>query len=269
MTEQFHSLRENILSAIKRGEVAMRPKWHFILRTVLIVLGLFIAGLLAVYLASMAVFLMKVSGGWFGPTFGPSGMRTFFFSVPWVLVGASTGFIVVLELLARKTEVARRTPLLFSAVGVIALVVIGAIVVDRAAVHPLLMERVRRGEMPMMRGMYAVNQRDDIVRGVILEKNDDQFVIQDPNNKKITIIISAETRMPPVWVVEPGEAIVALGEMRGDEFIALGIRPVEPMRFERRMRDGLRRERGVRVFAPREDTDSMGTGTTKVNVVPM
>lgn len=62
MTEQFHSLQERVLGAIQRKEVAMRPRWHFVLRAVLIALAIAIAGLFAIYLASLAIFLMKMNG---------------------------------------------------------------------------------------------------------------------------------------------------------------------------------------------------------------
>ena len=155
MTEKLQSLQEKVLGAIQRKEVAMRPRWHFVLRSVLVVLGIVIIALLSVYLVSLVVFLMKQSGGWFGPEFGPRGVRAFLFSAPWLLVGASLVFIVFLEILARRTEVARRSPMLYSAVGVIAIVALGTFIVDRAAVHPFLADRARGGDMPMMREFFS------------------------------------------------------------------------------------------------------------------
>lgn len=241
MTEQPQSLRDKVLDTIHHGGVVMRPRWHFILRSALVALGIVIVALFAVYLASLVVFLMKQSGGWFGAEFGPRGVRALLFSAPWLLIGASLLFIVLLELLARRTEVARRTPMLYSALGVIAVVALGTVIVDRAAVHPFLAERVRYGAVPMMHGMYRYERQENLRRGVISEVFDHSIIIESPDGTQEEIAFLENTRMPQNWTPKVGEVVVVFGEQQEGKFTALGVRPVDPMHFERVRMRGMHR----------------------------
>lgn len=238
MTKQIRSLQEKILDAIRRGEVAMRPRWHFVLKSAMLVLGVVIVVLLAVYLASMVIFLMKQSGGWFGLGFGPRGIRAFLFSTPWILVAASMLFIFLLEILARKTEVARKTPMLYSALCVIAIVVFGTIVVDRAAIHSFIAEQARGKDIPMMRELYQSVHRDDLRRGTVVEVSEHSVSVELYDGGRENVRISEETRMPRGWTPKEGDVVVVFGDLVDDTFVAFGIRPVDPMPLERKWRGG-------------------------------
>ena len=48
-----NGIKKQITEAIKSGSLAMRPRWHFIFRTVLVILGMILMGLTILYLMSL------------------------------------------------------------------------------------------------------------------------------------------------------------------------------------------------------------------------
>ena len=59
MDEHTQKIQAKVLTAIKRGEIVMRPRWHFVLKTVLATLGFIILFLVLIYRVQIFVFLMK------------------------------------------------------------------------------------------------------------------------------------------------------------------------------------------------------------------
>ena len=75
-----------VLEKIKSGQVKMRPKAHFVLKTALVALGFILIILFVLYLISFIVFTLRMSGIWFAPGFGLYGIKIFLFSLPWLLI---------------------------------------------------------------------------------------------------------------------------------------------------------------------------------------
>src|ERR1019366_7165464 len=88
----------NVFAAIHSGQVKMRPRWRFILETVLLGVGSIIVLLTLLYLVSFILFVLHESGAWFVPVFGLPGWVAFFHRLPWVLIGLAIIFIFILEI---------------------------------------------------------------------------------------------------------------------------------------------------------------------------
>jgi hypothetical protein len=54
-----NSISNNIEQAIKSGQVKMRPRWHFVLKTVLAISGGLFVLLTILYLASLIIFISR------------------------------------------------------------------------------------------------------------------------------------------------------------------------------------------------------------------
>jgi len=94
-------MTENVLGAIKSGEAKMRPRWHFVMRAALIMIGGIIVFLFTVYLVSfLCISFGKRAFGlrrrWF------RGWRSFFISFPWILFIFSVIFAVILGILVKR-----------------------------------------------------------------------------------------------------------------------------------------------------------------------
>ena len=59
------SIVNKVLGRIKRGEVKMKPKAYFILKTVLALLAIVVVALFALYLISFIHFSLRASGTWY------------------------------------------------------------------------------------------------------------------------------------------------------------------------------------------------------------
>ena len=74
MTEEQKkdSIKEGVLKAIADGQVKMHPKWQFVTKTVLLIVGAVLLALTILYLVSFIVFVLRRTDIWFVPGFGPS-----------------------------------------------------------------------------------------------------------------------------------------------------------------------------------------------------
>src|SRR4030042_4792350 len=137
MTEETNknSLQNSILEKIKSGQAKIRPKWHFVLKTLLLAAGVLFGTLALLYLASFVLFVLRQTGSWFLPSFGWRGIMVFLISMPWLLVILGVVFIILLELLVRHYSFAYRNPLLYSLLGIIVFVIIASVFVAKTSFH--------------------------------------------------------------------------------------------------------------------------------------
>ncbi len=135
---------KSIIEKIKKGEIKMRPKWHFILKTLLVILGAVVACLFALFLVSFIFFSVR----------GARGPLPALFALPWILVFLSVILIVVLELLVRYFSFGYRRPILYTVLGIIIVVMLGSMLISRTRMHYFFLEREERGEFPIMRPLY-------------------------------------------------------------------------------------------------------------------
>lgn len=223
------SLREVVLEKIKRGEVTMRPKWQFMLKGALVVLGVMLLTLTLLYLVSFVFFALRQTGVWFAPSFGWRGMRAFFIGIPWLLVLLSLVFITVLEILVKRYAFAYRKPLLYSVLGIVLLVFIGGFVVAKTTFHRGMYRRMEGRGLPIAGPLYrayGVPHFKQIHPGVISSTTDQGFILANQRGESITIIVTPATRLPLGFDFIEGDQVVVFG-LRDDDYVqALGVREV-------------------------------------------
>lgn len=234
-TQQNKSISEKILSAAQKGELKMRPKWHFILKA-----GLWIAGIAALFLAilyflSLFLFIARKTGIWAAPVFGWHGLFVFLISVPWMLVLAVLVFIGILEILVRHYAFAYRLPLLYSALGLLLVVVAGGLIVDRTPLHeriancPLAGGPPREGNIPpgaCGTGFYrdlGPKRFNNIHNGIIMEFQEKNFIMANRQQENLLVIITRKTRLPFGEDFSVGDMVVVIGDRHGDQIEAFGV----------------------------------------------
>ena len=79
----------NTLEKITSGEIKMRPKTYFVLKAILIVLGIVFAVCFSLYIISFILFSLRSTGVLYLPGFGFPGIKAFFVMLPWILIAAS------------------------------------------------------------------------------------------------------------------------------------------------------------------------------------
>ncbi|MBI4090488.1 MAG: hypothetical protein HY422_00520 [Candidatus Komeilibacteria bacterium] len=228
------TLRSVILDEIKKGQLRMRPKWHFVLRNSLLITGGVILFLVLLYLVSFVAFVLRQNGVWFVPIFGLRGWLAFMISLPWLLIGLSLVFMVILELLVRHCAFAYHRPLLYSLLGIMLVVLAGSFLVNQTTLHLQLAQFSEKHPLlltgPFYRG-FGHERFRDIHPGLITGTTTNGIVIQTERGETLYIGITPHTRLPLGMDFTVGDVIVVFGDRDDDLIEAYGIRrvPIEPM----------------------------------------
>ncbi len=228
------SLHQSVMDAIHKGHVRMRPRWHFVLLSVLGVSGVLILLLAALYASSLGVFFLRDSGVWFTPSFGPRGWFDLLHSIPWILVLLTVVFIVVLELLVRRYAFVYKKPLLTSALLILLFVVLGGVGIGVTPFHRTLMISARQGDLPPpIDFLYGDAMRmpppPEVYRGVIVDMAPERIMIVDPDRAgTTTVVFSPRTRLPYGADFSVGETVVIIGDVDASGTLeAFGIRDAD------------------------------------------
>jgi hypothetical protein len=224
---------------IKSGQIHMRPRFYFVLKTILIVFGAVLACLLILFLVSFIAFSLHANGLWLLPGFGFRGLGLFFNYLPWILILMALALIVILEVLAERFSFVWRRPIIYSLLAIILVVFLGSFLINRTPLHPGLLLRAREGNLPLggpiYRGFSTPEFRGFHV-GVVSEIREDGFIIKRPDGQLLTIIVNADTQFPSGKDIKVGDTIAVMGERQDDSVLAMAVRRIEGefYMFERR-----------------------------------
>ncbi len=229
MNEQNQKLQDKILSAIRQGEIVMRPRWHFVLKTILAILGFIILSLVLIYLMSLIIFGLRETGIIFAPGLGLRGLIVFFQSLPWILIILVGIFLIVLELLVQKYSFAYRRPLLYSAFGIVAIVLATAWILTRTPLHFVIMRRVEYVHIPVVENLYR-DIREPVWRnaevGKIIFFTQKGFDMENPKREVIIVSIGPGTRIMTHRKLEVGDRVMVVGPKSGRTIEAFGVRQI-------------------------------------------
>ena len=232
MNQEQSPIKAKILAAIESGKVTMRPRWHFVLQATLVICGLVIVLLALLFLTSFIIFSLRQTGVWFTPSFGYRGIGLFLTSLPWLLIGLTIVFIVILEILVKKYSFAYRQPLLYSALGLVLIVTLGGIAVARTPFHSGIMRQAREHHFPIAEPFYGdlgMMKPSGVHAGNIEEVTEGGFVLNSRRGESINIIVTPDTQLPSGYDLLEGDMVVVIGERDDDTVQALGIREIEAM----------------------------------------
>lgn len=123
MTEQIKKIEDKVKSLIQEGKIKMKPRWFFVLKSILKILFIVVLFLILVYFISFANFIVNeriVLNG--GPEYG--GWAKFLFGIPWLIIFLSFVMLFLLEVLVRKYSFVYRRPLVYSLFFIVFLIFI-------------------------------------------------------------------------------------------------------------------------------------------------
>ncbi len=228
--QQENYIGDKVLNKIKSGEIKMKPKIHFILRAVLLILSTLILALFIICLVSFIIFSLRSSGILFLPKFGFPGIRIFFSSLPWLLILIAVILIILLEIFTKRFTFVYRRPILYSLLAIIFIVILGSFIINKTPFHSNLFWRAQEGRLPaigkLYRG-YGAPKIGNVHYGIVSEVTDDGFKIETLRGEALIVIVSSETRFPLKTDIKKDDVIVVLGKRNNDTVQAIGIRKVE------------------------------------------
>lgn len=214
-----HSMKDSVLSALQKENVQMKPRWHFVLRGIFLVLGIIIILLTALYVSSSIVFSLRQTGVWLVPYFGFSGWLTFVRSLPWLLLILMVAFIVILEILVKRYEFAYGKPFMYSAVVILLLVIAGGVALGMTSLHEW-------NEDPLS---STYTQPHEVTVGTVtsetFSKNGSTYMIQDAHGQKITVSADKNTSLPD-GRLKVGDQALIIGRRDDGQVQAKGIKKV-------------------------------------------
>jgi len=227
---QKSSISDKVLDQIKGDQVKMRPKIYFVLKTLLIVLGIFIVALFALYLVSFIVFALRASGAWYLSGFGFPGIKASIILIPWLLILMALILIIILEVLVKRFSFSYRQPILYSALAIIIFVLLGSFAIGQTGLHPNLFQRAREGRLPVAEKFYrgfGMGKFHNVHRGIVSGLTDNGFSIKTCNDEILIVIVSSETRFLFEGDVEINDMVIILGERDNHTITATGVRKVD------------------------------------------
>jgi hypothetical protein len=247
----------DILEKIKAGEVAMKPRWHFVLKSLLLILAVAVASLLVVYLLSFILFFLRQSGVGFMPLYGFKGVSVFVMNSPWLLIVSSGALILILQLLVKKYAFSFKQPLVYSLVGIIVLVLIGAYSIEQTQLHSRLQGFSQERNTPLFSSLYrGIDEKrpENILFGTVTEVTEQGFILELDTGENLTILVTEQTKMRSDSRYSAGDTVFVFGDRADREVIeALGVRPAPEnfnhVELERRGLPGITPEQ-ERPFGP-------------------
>ncbi len=228
------SIRTNVMDAIRKGRVQMRPRWHFFLLSALVTTGILILLLTLLYIVSLSVFYLRDNGALFAPSFGMRGWFSLLHSIPWLLVVLIVVFLVSLEILARRFAFVYRKPLIASVCVIVMLVLAGGIALAATSFHRRMEFFARHNELPALLSFaYGSGLRPppppDAYYGTIASLTKDGFILYDENRSSTTtVIVTARTRLPYGANFDIGERVLMIGDQVATGTVeAFGVREAD------------------------------------------
>ncbi|MDD5109734.1 MAG: hypothetical protein PHI63_00785 [Patescibacteria group bacterium] len=220
------SVREQVIEKISAGQAKMHRRAYFAAQTALFAALIFILLVSLLYLTSLVIFELRDSGLWLAPRFGWRGVRVFLMSLPWLLVIACLGFLIVLEIFVQHYSLVYRRPLVYTVIAMLIIAVIGGWVVARTPLHPALLNRAERGGLPFAGPFYRAYGEKGFPRvhpGTIREITPGGWRMESRRGENLRIDVTPETRLPPHTQFSTGDEVLIFGERRDDTIQAFGI----------------------------------------------
>ena len=220
------TVQEEVVEAIKDGRVCMRPRWQFVLRGALAVLGGILIALVLLYIISPMLFMMKQSGVAVAPLIGWKGVVAFLSALPWLLIVFSLIFIILLELLVRRYAFAYRRPLLVSAVGIIVLVFAGGFAIAQTSFHTQVFRGARDHKLLFVERVYRSGGMppSGVYRGFVDATTTQGFYLRAVGGGRLPVGITKETRLPHTWEPRHNMPIIIFGFPASDTVQAVGVK---------------------------------------------
>lgn len=218
------------MERIKRGGVHMRPRWQFVLTSVLALLGAVITLLVLLYMASLGVFLLRDSGVWFAPAFGPRGWWALLHALPVFVILFVVAFVLLLQYLVHRYELIYKRPLLASLGAIILVVLIGGFLLSQTPLHRQIAFFARGGGAPPPLNMlYSRPPREPgFYRGVIVATTTNGFTMVDPEGEGTTTVTTdRHTQLPDGEDFQIGTEVLVAGDQTPSGIVhAFGVRQI-------------------------------------------
>lgn len=216
------------MARIRKGAVSMRPRWQFVLLSLLWAGCAALLILAILYFSSLAVFVLRQNGVWLAPLLGMRGWYDVLRSAPLLIILLVAFCAIVLNALVRRSAFAYRRPVVLS-LGVVLLgTLVGGVLVGVSPFHRELHRHAHEGGLPppfgapYRKGFLRPPPPDDVYRGAVIERMGSTLFIRTEAGTT-SVNLSPRTRLPLGADFEPGDRVVIFGDDASGTIEAFGI----------------------------------------------
>ena len=210
-------ISQNVVSKIETGELKMRPKVYFVIKTILIVGLLALAFLLALYFGSLIIFILRINDILLFHGMGFQVIRNIFLSFPWYLVFLVFGLVILVEAAAKRFNFVYRKPLIVSLLIILVLVFLSSLLIEKSSLHHSFFRLAEQERLPLAGRMYrdlGNLEIENVYFGRILEKKDNLWIMELDSGKEVGLKITEKTRGKRIFTeIEEGNKVIVIGEL--------------------------------------------------------
>ncbi len=233
----MNDMKDTVMQKISRGELTMRPRWYFALLSALATAALFLLALWLVYLESFIIFLVQGTGLAYVPSFGVHGVLVFLYSLPWLLVFLTVGFLGLTHWFLQRYAFCYTRPVMFSIIGLIGFSMLGAFLLARSELHYAAMERATDRGLPIFGVVYkeyGLVPQKAVHVGTIRATTSSGFILESRTGDVYQILVQSHTRVPHE-VLQLGETVLILGTNQAGTIEARGVRGFDIRHIKHRL----------------------------------
>ena len=239
-----NSIKEKVLERIKKGEVKMRPKIYFLLKTILVTFALLALLFLVLFLISFISFYLRLTGLWYLPIFHPKFFWLYLKFLPWLLIIFCLILILIVEILAKRFSFVWRKPIIYSLLAIILFALIGGLLFEKTGLHSHFFFQTKEGRMPLMAPVYRQFGRppvSDLNRGIVEEITEKGFKMRIFGNQLLEVNFANNNISFPE--IKEGDSVVVVGKKEDGTIKAFGVKKINDSlrEFEKRMFRGPKR----------------------------
>ncbi|MBT9130662.1 MAG: hypothetical protein DDT40_00586 [candidate division WS2 bacterium] len=227
--EMKPAIKDKILEAIKNKQVKIKPRWHFMVKSLLVATALIFAFMTLIFFISFVVFYLRLSGAWFLPVFGFRGWRILLTSLPWLVIGFSILLLVIVEALAKNYAPVYRKPILLSVAAIMVIALVSSFALYATPMHQRLFIYSRDQQFPLtgpLYRQYGMMRHSEFTPGIITLFINDNFRILTPLKESFLVITNADTAYPRGRELLVGDTVVIIGRKENGTIFALGVRKI-------------------------------------------
>lgn len=221
MTDQ---ITDNLLSKIGRGDLKMRPRWHFGLLAFAAVFGFALIFGITFFLVAFIMLSIRTSGLTELPGFGWDGALAFLEDFPWFLALLLLALMAALELYARRFPLAYKRRAMTS-LGVLVVLLGGSGIALGAYVERVCPDDPMDFAFGSLRAQ-AARRSGFVQQGIFVELRPDVAVIVDDDGVERQIPLGAGLRL--MDAPSRGDEVIVFGRSEAGQFRAKGLRAHMP-----------------------------------------
>ena len=224
----LRKFEENIMGEIKSGRVKLRSKYIFLAEKLGLGSAFVLSVVLSILFFSLFLFYMKTADNLEYLSFGKYGFLAFLESFPYLLVVSFILFLFLAGYLITKSDVSYRKPFKYFAIALLFFIIIsGTSFAFAGVVEKIEKEAYSSSHAGMFIKPFfkkGMKMRGRGISGVVFEIGDNYLIIETPCGlQKINL---EKTIVETLQQFKKGDSIVAIGERRAEDFLALKIRVV-------------------------------------------